>query len=371
MASNYTVSKIKDKDGNIYNLLDASAIHGSGTTNYLAKFTAEGTIGNAGDIAIGSDTTKFLRNDGTWATPSGTFSLAVATYTTLGGVKPFKSYSGAASGITASSGTTAPAVNALSTTTGRYYAVEIDKDGRLFVNVPWAANTDEKVKVEAIAATTATAYYPILATDTGTATRQIDKTGLFKYTVKIGTASAAGSASLSIGNAISTGTNNNVEGSLVIFGSVSYGTTIKHYGSANSGTAYLPQFTSSATSIYLVGTLDSGDVGSETTPVYVSDGIITESTDVINTAGITRWSKVAITNNNGTAAISGSNILNGPCNKNDIVIDTNGWMYRVTSAGTDVGGTYLGKFEPVKLSIATTTTTNDTLLISGYSWTAA
>jgi hypothetical protein len=167
----YTVSKIKDKDANIYNLLDATAIHGSGTTNYLAQFTAEGTIGKAGDIAIGSDTTKFLRNDGIWATPSGTFSLNVATYTTLGGVKPFKSYTGAASGLTASSGSTAPAVNTLSTTAGRYYAVEIDKDGRLFVNVPWAANTDEKVKVEAITVTTATTYYPILATDVGTATR--------------------------------------------------------------------------------------------------------------------------------------------------------------------------------------------------------
>ena len=367
----YTVSKIKDKDANIYNLLDATAIHGSGTTNYLAKFTAEGSIGAAGDIAIGSDTTKFLRNDGTWATPSGTFSLTVATYSALGGVKPFKSYTGAASGLTASSGTTAPTVNALTNTTGRYYAVEIDKDGRLFVNVPWAANTDEKVKVDAISVTTATTYYPILATDTGTATRQIDKTGAFRYIVKLGTASVVGSASLSIGNAIGTGTNNNVEGSLAIFGNGTYSTTIKHYGAANSGTAYLPQFTSSAASVYLVGTLTSGDVGSEIKPVYVKSGIITECTDVINTAGITRWSKVAVPNTDGTGSISGSNILNGPCNKNDIVIDTNGWMYRVTSAGTDVSGTYLGKFEPVKLVITTTTITNDTLLISGYSWTAA
>jgi hypothetical protein len=123
--------------------------------------------------------------------------------------------------------------------------------------------------------------------------------------------------------------------------------------------------------VYLVGTLTSGSVGSEIKPVYISNGIVTECTDVINTAGITRWANAAISNTGGTAAISGSSVLNGPCNKNDIVIDTNGWMYRVTSAGTDVGGTYLGKLEPVKLSIATTTTTNDTLLISGYSWTAA
>lgn len=47
----------------------ANNVTGSGTSGYLAKFTGANTIGNG--PALGSDTTKFLRNDGTWAAPSG------------------------------------------------------------------------------------------------------------------------------------------------------------------------------------------------------------------------------------------------------------------------------------------------------------
>ena len=42
-------------------------VTGSGTSAYLAKFTGANTIGNG--PAIGSDTTKYLRNDGTWQVP--------------------------------------------------------------------------------------------------------------------------------------------------------------------------------------------------------------------------------------------------------------------------------------------------------------
>lgn len=44
-----------------------SAITGSGTNNYIAKFTGAGTIGNG--PSFGSDTTKYLRNDGSWIKP--------------------------------------------------------------------------------------------------------------------------------------------------------------------------------------------------------------------------------------------------------------------------------------------------------------
>ena len=71
------------------------------------------------------------------------YSLPVATYNTLGGVMPLYSNTGAVSGVTSASGSKTVAVNAISTTSGKYYAVEIDKDGRLYVNVPWAANADQ------------------------------------------------------------------------------------------------------------------------------------------------------------------------------------------------------------------------------------
>jgi hypothetical protein len=47
----------------------ANNVTGSGTSGYLTKFNGAHTITNG--PALGSDTTKFLRNDGTWATPSG------------------------------------------------------------------------------------------------------------------------------------------------------------------------------------------------------------------------------------------------------------------------------------------------------------
>lgn len=75
------------------------------------------------------------------------YSLPVATYNTLGGVMPLYSNTGAVTGVTATSGSKTVAVNAISTTAGKYYAVEIDKDGRLYVNVPW---TDDQGLVGAM-----------------------------------------------------------------------------------------------------------------------------------------------------------------------------------------------------------------------------
>mgnify|MGYP006873009837 FL=1 len=48
-------------------------ITGSGTSGYLAKFDGTNTITNGPQL--GSDTTTFLRNDGTWATVSATVSV--------------------------------------------------------------------------------------------------------------------------------------------------------------------------------------------------------------------------------------------------------------------------------------------------------
>lgn len=44
-------------------------ITGLGTADYLAMFNSEHTITNG--VALGESTTTFLRNDGTWATPTG------------------------------------------------------------------------------------------------------------------------------------------------------------------------------------------------------------------------------------------------------------------------------------------------------------
>jgi len=111
-------------------------VTGSGTSGYLAKWNGNNTITNG--PALGTDVTKFLNNKGEWVVPTGTYTLPVATYNTLGGVKPAYNWTNSATFDTPTSVSgTAPTVNSRQATAGRYYAVESDKDGRLFVNIPW------------------------------------------------------------------------------------------------------------------------------------------------------------------------------------------------------------------------------------------
>lgn len=50
-------------------------VTGSGTSGYLTKFNGANTITNGPQL--GSDTTKYLRNDGTWDVPPGTGGVTV------------------------------------------------------------------------------------------------------------------------------------------------------------------------------------------------------------------------------------------------------------------------------------------------------
>ena len=96
------------------------------------------------------ETIIFTYNGSYWKNNSGsglalynTYALAssnnygIATYNTTGLVKPWKSYTASSTGPTAATASTAISVNAITNTASRYYAVEMDKDGRMFVNVPW------------------------------------------------------------------------------------------------------------------------------------------------------------------------------------------------------------------------------------------
>lgn len=85
--------------------------------------------------------------------------------------------------------------------------------------------TDSKLALTA--ATSGTAYYPILATNsTGAATRQYDRTGL-AYKGTNGTASATGGAALTLGNNTASGSSGNKQGKLVLYGSTAYAHTIE------------------------------------------------------------------------------------------------------------------------------------------------
>lgn len=110
-------------------------ITGTGSTGYIAKFNGTNTITTG--PALGSSTTTFLRNDGTWTIPAGTYTLPKATNSILGGVKPWRYHTVGASGPTSAQNNNAVTVNNVTSTANRFYAIEADNNGRLFVNVPW------------------------------------------------------------------------------------------------------------------------------------------------------------------------------------------------------------------------------------------
>lgn len=88
------------------------------------------------------------------------------------------------------------------------------------------AATDTKVTTAAL--TSGTTYYPILATGTGTATRQIDSTlQSFTYKATAGTTSTNGTSTLELGNSIASGTANNQQGGLVLYSTTRFPTAIK------------------------------------------------------------------------------------------------------------------------------------------------
>ena len=78
-------------------------------------------------------------------------NLKKATNTYLGLIKPWYSTTGKStyngSSTAPSAGSYAPNINARSTNADRYYAVEMDANGRAFVNVPWV-DTDTHISVD-------------------------------------------------------------------------------------------------------------------------------------------------------------------------------------------------------------------------------
>lgn len=121
-------------------------ITGSGTrTNgYLAKFSATNTITNGPQI--GSDTTKFLRNDGSWEVP---YELPLATSSVRGGVKI---------GYTQS---------------GKNYPVQLSSE-KMYVNVPWT-DTDKRK-----------GFFGTCSTAAGTATKVVTLNNTDGWELKAG-----------------------------------------------------------------------------------------------------------------------------------------------------------------------------------------
>ena len=95
-------------------------------------------------ISIGTSTTTFLRNDGTWGTPVDTnTTYSAATSTVLGLVELF------------SDTQQSVAANAVSATASRTYGIQLNANNQAVVNVPWT-DTDTVATVTALGGLSAT-----------------------------------------------------------------------------------------------------------------------------------------------------------------------------------------------------------------------
>lgn len=168
------------------------------------------------------------------------------------------------------SSTTIPAItlNGSSTTSPSFYApTTAGTSGYVLKSngsgaPTWTSATLTDTKVTVAALTSGTTYYPILATGTGTATRQIDSTlQSFTYKATAGTTSTNGTSTLELGNSIASGTANNQQGGLVLYSTTRFPTAIKA-GTLTSGrTLTLPDKTGT------VALID--DVEANSTPIGI------------------------------------------------------------------------------------------------------
>jgi len=169
----YALSEITDAD-------DIKAIEAlTGTKGFLKK-----TATNTWTLDTSTYLTGITSNDVTTAlgytpynstNPNGyitashtsTYSLPTAKYNVLGGVKPAYNSTNAVTLTTAAAANTnAPTIAAKTTTSDRYYAVEIDKNGVLFVNVPWTnVNSSYLTRITSNDVTTALGYTPYNSTN--------------------------------------------------------------------------------------------------------------------------------------------------------------------------------------------------------------
>ena len=169
----YALSEINDAD-------DVKAIEAlTGTSGFLKK-TAKNTWTLDTSTYITGITSSMVTtalgytpynstnpNGYITANHTSTYSLPIAKYNVLGGVKPAYNSTGAVTLTTAAAANTStPTIAAKSTTSGRYYAVEIDKNGVLFVNVPWTnVNSSYLTGITSNDVTTALGFTPYNATN--------------------------------------------------------------------------------------------------------------------------------------------------------------------------------------------------------------
>lgn len=120
------------------------------TASDLGALTSHQDISGKQDTLVSGTNIKTINGNsilgnGDLTISGGGGSISVATYSTLGGIKPWCSTTGASTYNGTNSYTTSPAINSATTTSGRFYPICTDKNGRAYVNVPWTNTTYSNV----------------------------------------------------------------------------------------------------------------------------------------------------------------------------------------------------------------------------------
>lgn len=185
-ATNPTLTTRLNYDGYFY----ATKLYSGGTevltahqtyTSFTGKPTSNQTPSFGGTFTIQqisqNTSGQVSGTDRTVTIPS-----TIATNTAVGLVKPWYTHTAASTGPTTGNNATAVTVNAISTTAGKYYAVEGDSNGRLFVNVPWSDNNTDTQVTNTL--NTSSKYYFTGTTSTSTNTgTQIFDTGVYSTAI--------------------------------------------------------------------------------------------------------------------------------------------------------------------------------------------
>ncbi len=122
------------------------------TASDLGALTSHQDISGKQDKLVSGTNIKTINGNsilgsGDLTISGGGGSISVATYSTLGGIKPWCSTTGASTYNGTNSYTTSPAINSATTTSGRFYPICTDKNGRAYVNVPWTNTTYSNIAV--------------------------------------------------------------------------------------------------------------------------------------------------------------------------------------------------------------------------------
>lgn len=325
-VKDYNASTASNNDWTVAQTnIDGAVTASDGAADYLTKFNGTHTVTKGPKIT--SNGTGFLREDGTWATPTNDRDPGYGQITPANTANGTSALTGNTTAVTAtnhsenikftgankwivlagtnsntagsdelkfahfvpSNITNSGPTGAQTGTRGSTFnipKVEVDAAGHvtsissITVSLPASDNTDEKLAIASEDPNSSTAYNLIFAKqNTDSAATRYYNTGIQHIALK-GTASAEGYSILALGNSTATGTANNKKGILRLYGTSTSYTDIVGTNNTSAQVLTLPKTTGGN----LVGTNTTSKVGDTDKPVYIAaNGVATAISYTIKT----------------------------------------------------------------------------------------